>query len=104
MGARQREWARRKRDELRAKLGGECVLCKQRGRVSRPGGLEFDVILPDQPGEIHHRKEWTWRMSFYNMQFKRGNLQLLCSYHNSQKATKDAQWLQLLQSQSQQPF
>lgn len=77
MGQRQREWARRTRDELRTTLGGKCQKC------GSTEDLEFDVIIPvDQP---HHRIEWSQRMTFYKRQFERNNLGLKCSHCNSAK-------------------
>lgn len=77
MGQRQRDWARRTRDNLRTALGGKCSVC------GSTDDLEFDVILPvDQP---HHRIEWSARMSFYRQQHARHNLDLKCSHHNGAK-------------------
>lgn len=79
MGERQREWARRKRDELRNLLGNKCSV----PGCNRTDDLEFDVILPvDKP---HHRIEWSARMSFYRQQYARNNLCLKCSHHNGLK-------------------
>ncbi len=74
MAAMQREWARRKRDELRAMLGGKCAKCGTRGSIKN--GLEFDCKEPR--GDRHHRIEWSSRMSFYKREHEQGNLQLLC--------------------------
>lgn len=81
MGARQRQWARRKRAEILAALGGFCSIC---GSTHE---LEFDVKVPVDDGE-HHGREWSWRMSFYREQFARGNLQVLCSPCNTRKGNK----------------
>jgi len=70
MGKRQKVWARRSRDRLRADLGGRCAWC---GGVE---DLQFDCIIPQ--GHWHHKTEWSWRMSFYRGQLLLGNLQLLC--------------------------
>lgn len=102
MGARQRQWARKARAKLLAELGEVCQLCQKRGMRKRRK-LHLDVILPVDGG-AHHSKEWSWRISFYRQQHKAGNLQILCSYHNAQKGTKDAQWLQLQQAGAQCPF
>ena len=88
MAKRQREWAKKKRLQLRRLLGMKCQQCGSKDYRK----LEFDVIIP--VGNEHHRKmEWSWRMSFYWQQFKVGNLQLLCgqdidSCHNK-KTYKD---------------
>ncbi len=83
MAARQRAWARRWRDRLLVLLGNRCRQCRTRK------DLEFDVIRPCDCGE-HHRKEWSWRISFYRAQYAAGNLQLLCSKHNSAKGGEPA--------------
>ena len=73
MALRQRIWAKKTRLKLRRLLGMRCAVCGSKDYRK----LEFDVIVP--VGNDHHRKmEWSWRMSFYNQQFKLGNLQLLC--------------------------
>lgn len=96
MGIRQREWARKKRDELRKKLGYKCAQCGYRVCFDAEGKeklrLEFDLIIP---GSVRHHEqmEFSWRMSFYSRQLKLGNLQLLCggsigSCHNK-KTSKE---------------
>lgn len=78
MAKRQRIWASKKRDELRALLGGKCAYCGAKK------DLEFDVIFPID--STHHREmDTSWRMSFYRQQLANGNLQLLCSPCNSRK-------------------
>ena len=75
MGLRQRQWAARKRLELRRLLGMKCAYCGSRDLRK----LEFDVIIPvDCASYGHHKMEWSWRMSFYFRQYRQGNLQLLC--------------------------
>lgn len=78
MAKRQREWARRKRTELLAQLGGRCARC------GTTDNLEFDCIIPQ--GDAHHKKEWSARMSFYRAQAKAGNIQVLCSGCNNLKS------------------
>jgi len=85
MGARQKDWARRKTYELRVQLGGMCAKC------GTTKDLEFDCIKPQ--GKAHHKMEWSQRMSFYNRQNKLGNLQLLCGDCNWDKGrTSDKQF------------
>lgn len=72
MALRQRIWAKKKRLELRRLLGMKCCQCGSRDYRK----LQFDVIVP--VGNAHHKMEWSWRMSFYFQQYKKGNLQLLC--------------------------
>ena len=81
MGLRQREWARRKRNELKQLMGGVCAECGTRRR------LEFDCIEPQ--GDWHHRAEYSQRMTFYVRQFTSGNLQLLCERHNNIKSLRE---------------
>lgn len=81
MGVAQREWAERKRDELREELGGCCKVCGTRRK------LEFDCIIPQ--GDKHHKMEWSWRISFYRAQHRTGNLQLLCKKHHELKSVAD---------------
>ena len=78
MGAAQKEWARRKRAELMAELGGECMACGTREN------LEFDCKIPC--GDKHHKMDTSARMSFYRKQHRAGNLQVLCEFHNNQKS------------------
>lgn len=83
MGLRQREWARKKRLELRRLLGMRCQYCGSKDYRK----LEFDCIKP--MGDGHHcRMDWSWRMSFYRRMYREQNLQLLCSKCNSKKGNK----------------
>lgn len=77
MGARQKEWARRKRAALIEILGGACARCKCEH------SLQLDCIIPQ--GDRHHRMEFSARVSFYWRQFRAGNLQVLCDRCNSLK-------------------
>ena len=77
MGKAQKEWARRKRRELVAVLGGVCAWC---GTAEQ---LEFDCIRP--MGDRHHKYDTSHRMSFYRRQHAAGNLQLLCCSCNGRK-------------------
>lgn len=77
MGKIQKDWARRQTKILRRILGGKCKRCGTRK------DLEFDCIVPQ--GSEHHEMEWSWRLCFYRRQLAAGNLQLLCSKHNSAK-------------------
>lgn len=81
MGLRQQAWARRARHRLLEKLGGKCAVC---GTTEQ---LEFDCIVPQ--GDEHHRRDNSWRMSFYHAQESVGNLQILCSRHNNLKSATD---------------
>jgi 5-methylcytosine-specific restriction endonuclease McrA len=78
MAARQRAWARRWRDRLLLLLGNRCRHCRTRKELS------FDVVTPCDCGE-HHRREWSWRISFYRAQHAAGNLQILCDKCNARK-------------------
>lgn len=90
MGARQKQWAKQARQRLLAELGGVCVLCDKRNMKTkgRRGRIEFDVIIPVDGGR-HHTFDTSQRICFYRQQHRAGNLQLLCSYHNAQKANKE---------------
>jgi 5-methylcytosine-specific restriction endonuclease McrA len=77
MGARQRDWAKRKRARLVAILGSRCNYC---GAVE---DLQLDCIHPR--GHDHHRMESSMRMSFYLKEFAACNLQVLCGACNSRK-------------------
>ena len=81
MAKTQKEWAKRRRDELMALLGRVCALC---GSTER---LEFDCIKP--MGDAHHRFDTSHRISFYRRQHAAGNLQVLCSTCNSRKGAKE---------------
>lgn len=83
MAKRQREWARRKRQELIGLLGGCCVKC---GSVEH---LEFDCINPQ--GDEHHKMESSTRMGFYRKQYEAGNLQVLCAPCHVVKSASETQ-------------
>lgn len=81
MGLKQRQWAAKTRLKLRRLLGMKCATCHSRYYAK----LEFDCIKPC--GDAHHKYEWSHRMSFYNQQYRLGNLQLLCNRcHNIKSA------------------
>jgi 5-methylcytosine-specific restriction endonuclease McrA len=80
MGARQRDWAKRKRIVLLRILGGRCRYC---GATEL---LELDCIVPQ--GDRHHRVDSSRRMSFYLAQFRQGNLQALCGSCNARKGDR----------------
>lgn len=85
MAKRQREWARRTRDKIKALLGGKCTKC------GSTKSLEFDCKEP--MGDSHHKAEWSHRMSFYRLMLAKNNLQLLCdSCHNEKSATEQEQF------------
>ena len=81
MGAKQKEWARRRRAELMAELGPVCRHC---GATER---LSFDCIIPQ--GDHHHRFDTSARMSFYNRQHRAGNVQILCMACNGAKGAHE---------------
>lgn len=81
MGKAEKEWARRKRRELVAVLGGVCAFC------GTQEGLGFDCIKP--MGDRHHRYDTSHRMSFYRRQYAEGNLQLLCDRCNGRKGANE---------------
>jgi single-strand DNA-binding protein len=81
VGRYEKEWARRKRRELRAALGGICAECGTNRR------LEFDCKEPR--GDTHHRYDTSQRMSFYRREHRDGNLQLLCSRCHSRKSAQE---------------
>ena len=83
VGKRQREWAKRKREELISFLGGKCVRC------DATENLEFDHIYGTT--WIIKKKASDWRISVYNEEAKRGLIQLLCKECNLKKAVEDAQ-------------
>lgn len=82
MALRQREWARKAKEELFAKLGKVCKQCG-RTRPSKRCRLEFDCI--HAMGHRHHRIEWSARISFYRAQYQQNNLQVLCTFCNAKK-------------------
>lgn len=81
MGKRQKAWAKSKRIQLMAQLGGKCAHC---GATVR---LEFDCIDPQ--GGAHHKLSSDMRMCFYRSQHRRGNIQILCEECNHRKSWKD---------------
>ncbi len=82
MSARQKAWARKKRAQLVAILGGKCQVCA----TSRD--LTFDCRKPR--GADHHRMDSSMRISFYMHQARQGNLNLLCSLCNAIKSGMNA--------------
>ncbi len=67
---------------LRALLGNRCnhKFCRE----TRPWLLTFDCIKP--MGQEHTKRMGSrQRLCFYVQQYRKGNLQLLCEYHNNQK-------------------
>lgn len=83
MGKYEKEWARRKRYELKETLGNKCAKC------GKKKNLEFDCIIPQ--GDEHHRMDTSHRMSFYRNQYANNNLQLLCGVCNRLKALEERQ-------------
>ena len=81
MARRQREWARRARATLVELLGEKCAQC------GSTENLELDCKTPQ--GDHHHKREWSWRISFYRAQFAAGNLQLLCTRCHTRKSHSD---------------
>jgi 5-methylcytosine-specific restriction endonuclease McrA len=82
MAKRQREWARKQRNQLHFLLGNKCHKC------SATEKLQLDCKIPQ--GDEHHDMEWSARMSFYRREYFRGNLQLSCETCNGSKgATTD---------------
>lgn len=77
MKSRQATWASNEKLRMKIILGGKCVICGIREC------LTFDCIVPT--GHEHHRIGSTARVTFYREQMRKGNLQLLCSAHNSSK-------------------
>lgn len=77
MAKRQKEWARRKRQELLDLYGEVCAEC---GDTSC---LTFDCVVP--MGSEHHGLDTARRMTFYWRQHAAGNLQVLCQSCNSSK-------------------
>lgn len=81
--SRQVVWARAKRDEMRAALGGKCVQC------GTTHNLEFDHIdaatrtWGDTRGVGFVRS-----ITLYRRDYKAGLLQLLCRYHNAVKGNR----------------
>lgn len=75
--SRQVRWAHAQRAHLLKILGEKCVRCMV------TTNLTFDCIKPT--GGRHHRLSSVARMTFYNRQFRLGNLQILCHDCNSKK-------------------
>jgi len=81
MGARQKIWARDARQQMIKRLGGACEHCQA------IHNLTLDVVNPVR-NKAHHRMDASARMSFYNQQAKKNNLQLLCRSCNSRKSDR----------------
>ena len=64
MGRAEKDWAKRKRQELMTRLGNVCA------HYGTDQDLEFDCISPR--GDRHHRGEASQRMCFYRRQFGKG--------------------------------
>jgi 5-methylcytosine-specific restriction endonuclease McrA len=77
MAARQKEWARKRRELLIRLCGGCCVKCGSQEQ------LTFDCITPQ--GQGHHKLDTSHRMSFYFREFHLNNIQLLCHSCNAVK-------------------
>ncbi len=84
MGARQKEWARRKRAELVARLGGKCAVC----------GSEFDLEIDHPAGRdwSMRRTEFSARISRLCREADEGLLRLLCQYHNARIRPRQNQY------------
>jgi 5-methylcytosine-specific restriction endonuclease McrA len=74
-------WAKRRRTEQIAELGGCCAVCGTKDELQR------DCIVPQ--GDEHHRMSTDARTSFYNRQMKWGNVQLLCPSCHATKTAED---------------
>lgn len=98
MGKRQKDWARRARVELRARLGDTCTRC---GSVD---ALQFDCIIPQ--GDWHHKLEYSHLTSFYRAEAARGNLQLLCEdcHNRKSKGERRRNAQELVFSEAENPF
>lgn len=83
MGQRQKDWARRKRDELFIIIGRQCARCPS------TTDLEFDVIIPVGNDDHHRRYSWDQRMTFYWRQYEDDNLQVLCKSCNAIKGNNE---------------
>lgn len=81
MAKRQKAWARLKRLQLLQALGGKCARCNTTDH------LEMDCIKPC--GDDHHRMSSDRRASFYLLQHKQANLQILCTRCNNLKSASD---------------
>lgn len=94
MGARQLEWARKRRMEIVQTLGGFCIHCRTEEK------LEIDCIVP-----THHTarsRDASSLVSHYNSQLKINNLQLLCDRCHGRKTRIDSEIESQIQSES--PF
>lgn len=81
MGAKQKEWAARKRADWTLALGHQCACCRTYGE---PGNwLTFDCVTPC--GDDHHRENADGRITFYRVQLRALNVQLLCESCNARK-------------------
>lgn len=49
--------------------------------------LTFDCIKPT--GGAHHKLSSVARLTYYKREMAKGNIQLLCHFHNSQKGAKE---------------
>ncbi len=74
-------WARRVKLELKEIMGATCNRC------GCAGALEFDCIEPQ--GHDHHKIGTVGRATFYRLQHKIGNLQLLCPDCHATKTLSD---------------
>jgi len=74
-------------------MGGKCSKCGRKRRLS------FDCKVPQNDG---HAKKMSSakRIRYYWMHFNAGNLDLLCIYCNSSKATADKEYLRKKQFSS----
>ena len=77
--SRQISWAHKRRAYLIACLGGKCAVC------GCQNCLTFDMIRPT--GDAHHRLSSVARLAYVWRQMQLGNVQLLCSHHNSVKGS-----------------
>lgn len=80
MGVRQKEWAKKAKKKLMVELGGKCVECGTKRK------LTFDCVIPT--GHAHHKMSFDRRMSYYRAQAADCNLQILCKRHNDEKQDK----------------
>lgn len=81
MAKQQKIRARERRIELLLVLGYTCKKC------GAEDNLEFDCIIPQ--GGAHHKYDTSHRMCFYWREYRKGNLQILCSKcHNKKNSTE----------------
>jgi len=80
MGKRQKEWARRAKDQLIVDLGGACVLCGSdvELHIDHPFGRDW------QPRKL----EFSHRISRYRQEYKMGLVCLLCAECNEDPENK----------------